>query len=63
MNITLTEAEETLLREILTAALSDLRSEIRSTDDRHMRSQLHEREQLLRSLMAKAGEPVGGAGS
>ena len=63
MNITLTEAEEVLLREILSAALGDLRSEIRSTDDRRLRDQLHERERLLRELIAKAGQPVGGAGS
>jgi hypothetical protein len=59
MTITLTEAEEALLREVLAAALSDLRTEIRSTDDRHLRGQLHGREELLRGLIAKVGDPVG----
>ena len=62
MTMTLTEAEAALLRDVLVAALADLRMEIRSTDARLLREQLHAREELLRELIAKAGEPVEGAG-
>jgi hypothetical protein len=62
MTMTLTEAEAALLRDVLVAALADLRMEIRSTDARQLREQLHVREELLRGLIAKAGEPVEGAG-
>lgn len=61
MTMTLTESEAALLRDVLVAALADLRMEIRSTDARQLREQLHVREELLRGLIVKAGEPVEGA--
>lgn len=60
MTMTLTESEAALLRDVLVAALADLRMEIRSTDARQLREQLHVREELLRGLIVKAGEPVEG---
>ncbi len=53
MELTLTDKEILLLKEILEADLSKLLMEIANTDVRSMRKGLKEREEALRSIAAK----------
>ena len=51
--VSLTEQERALLVELLDFSYRNLKEEIGSTDTPAYRDQLHERERLLESLMAK----------
>ena len=53
MELTLTNTEVQLLREILEADLSKLLMEIANTDIRSMRKGLKEREEVLRGIVGK----------
>jgi hypothetical protein len=53
MELTLTNTEVELLREILEADLSKLLMEIANTDIRSMRKGLKEREEVLRGIVGK----------
>ena len=55
MQLTLSAEEARELRELLTAVLSDLRSEIHHTDTMEFREQLQERERLLQGLRGRLG--------
>jgi len=62
MDLTLTEAEATELRDLLDGSLGDLSSEIADTDNPSYRLTLKERRsrlQSVRALLASVGEPVG----
>ena len=60
MEITLTGAEKLVLRETLEKALHEMLMEIANTDNRKMRKGLKEREEILRTILARlpAGESV-----
>jgi hypothetical protein len=53
MHLTLSPDEATELRELLDAALADLRSEIHHTDTPDFRERLHQRERHLQRLRAR----------
>jgi hypothetical protein len=53
MEVALTEKEALLLKEILESDLSKLLMEIANTDIRSMREGLKEREEALRTIVAK----------
>jgi hypothetical protein len=53
LQLTLTEEEQRLLREILENDLSDLRMEIRETDDRGFREMLKHNEELMKEILGK----------
>ena len=60
MEITLTGAEKLVLRETVEKALHEMLMEIANTDNRKMREGLKEREEILRTILARlsAGESV-----
>jgi len=60
MEITLTGAEKLVLRETVEKALHEMLMEIANTDNRKMRAGLKEREEILRTILARlsAGESV-----
>ena len=53
MEITLTGAENVVLRETVEKALQEMLLEIAHTDNRKMREGLKEREGILRTVLAK----------
>ena len=53
MGITLTAAENLVLRETVEKALHDMLLEIAHTDNRRMREGLKEREEILSTILAK----------
>jgi hypothetical protein len=53
MELTLSGAEKFVLRETLEKAINDMLMEIANTDNRKMREGLKEREEILRTLLAK----------
>jgi hypothetical protein len=60
VQITLTPTEAATLREALDSYLSDLRAEIRETDNRDFREHLKQREAFVKKLMKRledAGAP------
>ena len=58
MELTLTRAEHTILRETMEKSINDLLMEIAHTDNRKLREQLKEREEIMRGILARlsAGE-------
>jgi hypothetical protein len=50
--ITLTDEEQGLLQEILEDDLSDLRMEIRETDDRSFKEKLKHKEEVMKKILA-----------
>lgn len=62
MQLTLTNEDARELRDLLEAALADLRSEIHHTDSSDYRRGLQERDRILRGLWQQlgAGEPARG---
>jgi hypothetical protein len=58
MGISLTDEERQLLARLLDGALRELRVEVRHTDDAELKDELRHRENLLRSIIAKASEPA-----
>ena len=53
MEITLTGAEMLVLRETVEKATHEMLMEIANTDNRKMREGLREREEILRTILAK----------
>jgi hypothetical protein len=53
LEITLTAAEKLVLRETLEKAMHEMLMEIANTDNRKMREGLREREETLRTILAK----------
>ncbi|MGD9762332.1 MAG: hypothetical protein AB7V27_01265 [Candidatus Binatia bacterium] len=53
MQLTLTDAEADLLKDVLTSYLSELRMEIADTDAAEFREVLKEREELLKRVIDK----------
>ena len=53
MQLELSDAEQQVLTEVLTRALSDLREEIFKTDTADYKADLRGREQALRSMLAR----------
>ena len=53
MELTLTGAEKFVLRETLEKAINEMLMEIANTDNRKMREGLKEREEILKTLLAK----------
>ena len=53
MVITLTDAEKLVLRETVEKAIKEMLMEIANTDNRKMREGLREREEILRTILAK----------
>ena len=53
MEITLTDAEKLVLRGTLEKAMHEMLMEIANTDNRKMRQGLKEREESLRTILAK----------
>ncbi len=53
MEITLTGAEKLVLRETVEKATHEMLMEIANTDNRKMREGLREREEILRTILAK----------
>jgi hypothetical protein len=51
----LTTVEASLLKEILTTDLSDLRMEISDTDLKSFRDKLKEKEEVIKQLIARLG--------
>jgi len=58
MELKLTAAESTILRETMEKALDDLLREIANTDIREFRDRLKEREEVVKGILARltAGE-------
>jgi len=56
MELKLRPAEATLLRQILTNYLSDLRMEISNTDSYELRQALHRDEDTIKELIARLEE-------
>lgn len=52
LQIELTDEEQRILREILESDLSDLRMEIRETDDRSFKEMLKNKEQVMKKILA-----------
>jgi hypothetical protein len=53
MELTLSGAEKFVLRETLEKAINDMLMEIANTDNRKMREGLKEREEILKTILAK----------
>ena len=53
MEITLIDAEKFVLRETLEKAINEMLMEIANTDNRKMREGLREREEILKTILAK----------
>ncbi|MCU0268671.1 MAG: hypothetical protein MUF83_08490 [Acidimicrobiales bacterium] len=60
MDVTLTDDEVALLRDVLTSAASDLRMEIADTDNPEYKRGLHERQARMSEVLTKLGGPVTG---
>ncbi len=58
MELTLTTAELEVLKALLDVDYSRIIREIARTDTRKMRDELKDREELIKSIMAKLGVPV-----
>jgi hypothetical protein len=58
MNITLTDADAALLRNILDSTYRDLKSEISHTDNSGFKHELREREQQIKTLLDTLGGPL-----
>jgi len=58
MDLSIPDDHATVLREVLDAALRDLRYEIADTDNSVFRQQLREREDVLRALLEPLGGPL-----
>ena len=54
--VTLTEAEQDLLTGVLTACMSDLRTEISHTDNSTFKEELRRRRTRIDALLKKVGE-------
>lgn len=52
-HLELTSEESTVLVEVLTSTLGDLRAEIADTDNSHFKAMLKDREQVLTSLLRR----------
>ncbi len=61
MELTLTERELEVLRELLEVDYSRIIREIAKTDTRKMRDELKAREALIRAVMEKLGMAIRGA--
>lgn len=57
MDISLTDQEIEILRQVLKSHLSSLREELRRTEKHDWRVQLHAEEDAVKVLLAKLGEP------
>ena len=55
MQIELTAEEATLLREVLSTTLSDLRMELAGTDSADYRAMLHERRNVMQRILDALG--------
>lgn len=55
MELKLTGAETTILRETMEKAVDDLLREIANTDSREFRGRLMEREEVIRGILARLG--------
>ena len=55
MQLTLSSAEATVLREVLTAHLASLRVEIGRSDHREYREMLRQRDEVLERIVAQLG--------
>ena len=53
LQLALTEEEQQLLKDTLTNDLSNLRMEIRETDDRGFKDMLKHNEELMKGILAK----------
>ena len=53
MEITLTAAENLVLRETVEKAINEMLMEIANTDNRKMREGLREREEILKAILTK----------
>ena len=53
MEITLNGAEKLVLRETIEKAINEMLMEIANTDNRRMRDGLKEREEILKTILAK----------
>ncbi|MHB1024652.1 MAG: hypothetical protein ACYC24_02980 [Desulfobacteria bacterium] len=53
MEITLTDAEMLVLRGTLEKAMNEMLMEIANTDNRKMRDGLREREEIMKTILAK----------
>ncbi len=53
MEITLTATEKVVLRETIEKAINEMLMEIANTDNRKMREGLREREETLKTILAK----------
>jgi hypothetical protein len=53
VNVALTEAEATMLQEVIESYLSDLRMEIADTDSQDVREQLKKQEEFLKKLLGQ----------
>ena len=58
MDLHIDDAHVGVLRDVLDAALRDLRFEIADTDNAHYKQQLRERESVLRDLLEPLGGPL-----
>lgn len=58
MQLFLDDADAVILREVLDAALRDLRFEIADTDNAQFKARLRDREQKLRALLEPFGGPL-----
>ena len=58
MEITLTGAEMLVLRGTLVKAMNEMLMEIANTDNRKMRDGLKEREEILKTILAKLSAEV-----
>jgi len=56
MQLTLTSQEETVLREVLTAQLAELRVGIGRSDHREYRDMLRKRDEVLEHILAQLGD-------
>jgi hypothetical protein len=60
MELSLQPDEVTLLRQLLTRALSEMREEIAGTDSYDMRQELKRDEETLRGMLARLESAAGG---
>ena len=58
MDLHVDDAHVSVLRDVLDAALRDLRYEIADTDNPHFKRRLRNRESVLRALLEPLGGPL-----
>ncbi len=58
MQLTISDDQAVLLREVLDSAFRDLRAEIADTDNSRFKAQLREREEQLRAILEHLGGPL-----